>query len=142
MMRDWRNDLRQRGTSLVRRAKQASFTVRATAGFLVSRLSDRAIFRKIFSSLGIASRQERVQGTAIPVATIDEKRRAFLKYAFFGGTLFMAGKYVTPLINYFRGDTVLSEKTFQNFTVTETGKELRVTDDDGAELLIIDKEGF
>lgn len=78
----------------------------------------------------------------MPVGEFDVKRRAFLKYALFGGTLFLAGKYLTPLINTLRGDEVLSEKTFQNFKLTETGKELLVTDDDGNEILTIDKEGF
>ena len=54
----------------------------------------------------------------------------------------MAGKYMNPLINLLRGDTVISEQTFQNFKVTETGRQLRVTDDEGDELLVIDKEEF
>lgn len=73
---------------------------------------------------------------------LDDRRRAFLKYAAFGGALFVAGKYIDPLVNTLRGDTVLSEKTFDNFKVTETGKQLLVTDDDGAEVLTIDKESF
>lgn len=73
---------------------------------------------------------------------LDARRRAFLKYAAFGSALFVAGKYVDPLMNTLRGDTVLSEKTFENFKVTETGKQLLVTDDDGGEILTIDKESF
>lgn len=74
--------------------------------------------------------------------SFDARRRAFLKYAVFGGAIFLLGKYLTPILNMFRGDTVLSEKTFQNFKITETGRQLRVTDDEGGELLVIDKEGF
>lgn len=74
--------------------------------------------------------------------TIDEKRRAFLKYAAFGTAVFLAGKYINPLINAIRGDTVISEKIFENFKITETGKKLLVTDDEGDEILTIDKESF
>lgn len=76
------------------------------------------------------------------ILVIDDRRRAFLKYALFGGAVFMAGKYMNPLVNLLRGDTVISEQTFQNFKVTETGRQLRVTDDEGDELLVIDKEEF
>ncbi len=72
----------------------------------------------------------------------DPRRRTFLKYALFGSGVFLLGKYLNPIINLIQGDVVLSEKTFQNFKVTETGKQLKVMDDEGDELLIIDKEGF
>jgi hypothetical protein len=78
----------------------------------------------------------------MPVEQSDVKRRAFLKYTLFGGVVFLAGKYVNPLINMIHGDTVLSEKTFNNFKMTETGKQLQITDDEGSEILTIDKEGF
>lgn len=81
-------------------------------------------------------------GAIEDILVIDDRRRAFLKYALFGGVVFMAGKYMNPLINLLRGDTVISEQTFQNFKVTETGRQLRVTDDEGDELLVIDKEEF
>lgn len=73
---------------------------------------------------------------------IDAKRRAFLKYAVFGGAVFLAGKYFGPLMNTMRGDTVLSEKTFDNFKMVETGKQLQISDDDGNEILTIEKESF
>lgn len=73
---------------------------------------------------------------------IDVKRRAFLKYAVFGGVVFFVGKYFGPLMNTLRGDTVLSEKTFDNFKMVETGKQLQISDDDGNEILTIEKEGF
>lgn len=78
----------------------------------------------------------------VPVAEFDARRRAFLKYAFFGGAVLVAGKYINPLVNLIRGDTVLSERTFENFKITETGRRLLVTDDDGGEILTIDKESF
>lgn len=122
--------------------KQARFVAGAAAGVLVSRFSGNRFADRAFSFFGVILRKKRVHGASVEVADIDDRRRAFLKYAFLGGAVFLAGKYVTPLVNLLRGDTVLSEKTFQNFTVTETGKQLKVTDDDGAELLIIDKESF
>jgi len=73
---------------------------------------------------------------------IDARRRAFLKYAVFGTAVFLAGKYLNPFINMLRGDTVLSEKIFQNFRITETGRQLKITDDDENEILTIDKESF
>ncbi|MBP9751993.1 MAG: hypothetical protein KBD19_03995 [Candidatus Moranbacteria bacterium] len=79
---------------------------------------------------------------AVKTEDVDSRRRAFLKYAVFGGAVFVAGKYVSPLVNLIRGDTVLSEKTFENFKITETGRQLLVTDDDGSEILTIDKESF
>lgn len=78
----------------------------------------------------------------MPVEEFDAHRRAFLKYAVFGGTLFLVGKYIGPLINTLKGDTVVDEKVFRNFTITETGKQLSITDDGGDEVLTIDKESF
>lgn len=75
-------------------------------------------------------------------APLDSKRRAFLKYAIFGGGVFLVGKYFGPLMNTLRGDTVLSEKTFDNFKMVETGKQLQISDDDGNEILTIEKESF
>lgn len=72
--------------------------------------------------------------------TFDMKRRAFVRYTLFGGAVFLVGKYLSPAIDMFRGDTVIDEKVFNNFKITETGKQLRVTDDSGEELLTIDKE--
>lgn len=75
-------------------------------------------------------------------ADIDLRRRNFLKFAIFGSLAFLAGRYLQPLINTIRGEAVIDEKVFQNFKLTETGKQLRITDEDNEELLVIDKEGF
>lgn len=141
-MRDWKRYVIQSAALVSKKWKQARFVAGAAAGVLVSRLSSHRSAARVLSFLGIILRKKRVHGTSVEVAGIDDRRRAFLKYAALGGAVFFAGKYVTPLVNLLRGDTVLSEKTFQNFTVTETGKELRVTDDEGGELLVIEKEGF
>ena len=73
---------------------------------------------------------------------LDMRRRNFIKLTVFGGAVFLAGKYFGPFVNMLRGDTVINETLFSNFKVTETGKELRVTDDEGEEFLIIEKENF
>ncbi len=111
-----------------------------TTGDFVGRLfggarSRRALFQSIRKkNVRVRSRQND--------EPIDTKRRAFLKYAAFGGVVFLTGKYFGPLMNTLRGDTVLSEKTFDNFKMVETGRQLQITDDDGNEILTIDKEGF
>lgn len=81
-------------------------------------------------------------GRALKPFRLDERRRNFLKFAIFGGLGFVAGRYLQPLVNTLKGGTVLSERTFDNFQLTETGKQLRITDDDGEELLIIDKDAL
>ena len=73
---------------------------------------------------------------------VDVRRRRFIKLAAFGGLAFLAGKYIGPFVNMIQGDTVINEKVFENFTFTETGKQMKVTDNEGGELLIIDKESF
>ena len=119
---------------------QQVLTVVARRIFL--RVFSVRVFERTFSWVGIQLRKHRGKSDQVATVILDEKRRTFLKYALFGGAVFLAGKYTTPVANMLRGDRVLSEKTFQNFKVTETGTELKVMDDDGAELLIIDKESF
>lgn len=98
--------------------------------------SRRMLFRSIQKSV-----VKVVERNKEDIAT-DFHRRAFLKYAVFGSIVFLVGKYAGPFANLLRGETVLSEKTFENFNITETGRKLLVTDDDGEEILTIDKEGF
>lgn len=93
-------------------------------------------WRQLFGRTGSKRTLVRAQET-VPV---DERRRAFLKYALFGSVVFVAGKYTNAIVNFFQGDTIISEQAFQNFKLTETGHQLRVTDNMGEELLIIDKE--
>lgn len=88
----------------------------------------------------IGSCQKKPDASRMP--EFDSHRRAFLRYAVFGGVALVVAKYAEPVINAIRGDTILSEKTFENFKITETGKQLRVTDDDGGEILTIDKESL
>lgn len=112
--------------------------VRSVARAATDRFADRnrkvtglSPFTRIFTSRRVSR-----------VSAVDARRRAFLKYAMFGGAVFLSGKYIGPIMNMLRGDTVLSEKTFQNFKITETGRQLKVSDNDGEDLLIIDKEEF
>lgn len=141
-MRDWKAFLQKVRISASRKWRRLSFAFAAASGLAVDRLSANRFGARILSILGLSTKSRTVRGESVAVVALDERRRAFLKYAAFGGAVLLAGKYVTPLVNTLRGDAVLSEKTFDNFKVTETGKQLKVTDDDGAELLIIDKESF
>lgn len=139
-------DLKKKSAQLARLVSQGwergVFALNAAAGSAVAQFSKNRFAARILSFSGIVLHKKTMHGSVVRVAEIDDRRRTFLKYAFFGGAVFLAGKYVNPFINLLRGDTVLSEKTFQNFRVTETGKQLKVTDDEGLELLIIDKESF
>lgn len=112
----------------------------STGLFLRWRKRAESSLRAFLARFSVRRRPSRVHPGSKEL--LDARRRAFLKYAAFGGALFVAGKYIDPLVNTLRGDKVLSEKTFDNFKVTETGKQLLVTDDDGAEVLTIDKETF
>ena len=136
-MWDWKMSIRSRKAWVARQSGR----LQNTLSVFKKAFADSRFFVVVHSRFrGAEVRAAHKAG--IPVAEFDVKRRAFLKYALFGGALFLAGKYLTPLINALRGDTVLSEKTFQNFKLTETGKQLLVTDDDGNEILTIDKESF
>ncbi len=71
---------------------------------------------------------------------IGAKRRTLLKYIFFGGGVFLAGKVLGPSINLFSGDNEIGKITdFKNFRVVETGKELTFFDRMGNEILSLDK---
>lgn len=139
-------DLKKKSVQLARLVSRGwgrgVFFLSTAAGSAVVRFSKNPFAARIFSLSGIVLRKKTVHGSVVQVAEVDDRRRTFLKYAFFGGAVFLAGKYVNPFINLLHGDTVLSEKTFQNFRVTETGRQLQVTDDEGSEILTIDKEGF
>ncbi len=125
-----------------RKWRQFIFSFRAIGGVVVKRFSSHPFAKRVFSFLGFVTKPKIVRGETVAMLDIDASRRTFLKYALFGSAVFVAGKYVNPIVNLIRGDTVLSEKTFENFKVTETGRRLLVTDDDGSEVLIIDKESF
>ncbi len=72
----------------------------------------------------------------------NQYRRNFLKFLLIGGGAFLVGKFTSPFINFLNGDKVLSERTFENFKMVETGREMKFFDKDGAEILIIDKDSF
>lgn len=141
-MRDVKSKLKKAKALVSRKWRQARFVVGATLGVAVSRLSGNRFLARTFSFLGFAVKKKEVRGEEVELLEIDASRRAFLKYAAFGGAVLVVGKYIDPVVNMLRGDTVLSEKTFQNFKITETGRQLLVTDDDGEEILTIDKESF
>ncbi len=91
---------------------------------------------------GLFPRRFRSRLEKISEQHLDVDRRTFLKYALFGTGGFLVAKYLNPAINMFQGDTVLNERAFQNFNMTETGRQIEIRDSDGSEILVIDKEGF
>ena len=107
----------------------------------LNRLKSSRIYTRLISKFCFFDNRKSHQ-SIVPTALFDGRRRTFVRYALFGGAVFLVGKYLAPAINMLRGDTILNEKSFDNFRLTETGKQLRVTDDSGNEILIIDKESF
>lgn len=82
-------------------------------------------------------------------ALTSEKIKAFNKHRrnllIAGGTgviAFILGKIFGPSINLFSEDYPLSEKSFENFRIVDTKKELKLYDRGGNEIIIIEKEGF
>ena len=69
-------------------------------------------------------------------------RRNLLKLLVVGGGAFIVGRFANPFINFWNGDRVLSERNFQNFKFVETGKELKIFEKDGTEVLILEKDSF
>jgi len=141
-MRDWKAKLKKAKLLVSKKWKRACFLTSVISGTAVARLSENRRLAKALSALGLSVKKKEIRGEEVEMIEIDASRRAFLKYAFFGGAVLVAGKYINPLVNLIRGDTILSEKTFENFKITETGRKLLVTDDDGSEILTIDKESF
>ncbi len=78
--------------------------------------------------------KEKVQSTGA-------RRRLLLKLGFFGAAAFALGKIFGPDIPLF-SERVVSSKDFKNFRVVETTKELRLFNNVGDEIVVIDKEGF
>ncbi|MDO8551992.1 MAG: hypothetical protein Q7S01_00505 [bacterium] len=74
--------------------------------------------------------------------TINSYRRNLLKLLAVGGGAFIVGKFANPFINFLNGDKVIDEKTFQNFKFIETGREVKVIDSTGNEILIVEKDSF
>lgn len=141
-MRDWKMKLKKATLLVSKKWKRGCFLASVVSGAVVARLSEKRKIAGILSIIGLSAKKKSIRGEEVEMIEIDASRRAFLKYAFFGGAVLVAGKYINPLVNLIRGDTILSEKTFENFKITETGRRLLVTDDDGSEILTIDKESF
>ncbi len=72
----------------------------------------------------------------------NKHRRMFLTVAGTGVIAFILGKVFGPSINLFSGDTVINEKSFKNFRIVETKKEMKFYDRGGNEIFIVDKESF
>ena len=67
-------------------------------------------------------------------------RRNFLKLAAFGGVAFVAGKFFSPLLNIVKKDKVVKETLFNDYKITETNKQFKLTDKQGDEIIIVDKD--
>jgi len=71
---------------------------------------------------------------------IRTDRRKFLKIAAFGGVAFLAGKFFGPLLNMIKKDSVVDEKVFDNYKITETRSQFKLIDREGDEIIIVDKD--
>jgi len=67
-------------------------------------------------------------------------RRNFIKLAAFGGAAFVAGKFLSPLLNILKKDKVVDEKIFDNYKITETKNQFKLTDKQGDDIIIVDKD--
>jgi len=71
--------------------------------------------------------------------TINKNRRTFLALGATGIAAFVFGKLFG---NWFEERNVVSKAEFQNFTLTETDAEIKLTERSGEPIFIIDKESF
>lgn len=69
---------------------------------------------------------------------VNKNRRIFLALGATGLVTFIFGK----LFGDFLERDIVSKAQFKNFTLTETGSEIKLTDNKGDEIFIIDKESF
>ena len=67
-------------------------------------------------------------------------RRNLLKYALFGGGVLVLGKLAHSLVTFWGREKIIGTKEFDNFTLEETNKELRLLDNSGEEIVIFEKE--
>lgn len=70
---------------------------------------------------------------------INQNRRTFLALGATGIAAFVFGKLFG---NWFEERDVVKKTEFQNFTLTETGSEIKLTERSGEPIFIIDKESF
>jgi hypothetical protein len=75
---------------------------------------------------------------------INKNRRTFLTIGITGAAAFVIGKVFGPYLDAFvkPGDKVIDRKDFQNFSLIETNDEMLLTDKEGNDIFIIDKESF
>ena len=67
-------------------------------------------------------------------------RRNFLKLVAFGGAAFVAGKFFGPILNMVKKDKVVDEKIFNNYKIIETKSQFKLTDKQGDDIIIVDKD--
>ncbi len=74
----------------------------------------------------------------------NKNRRTFIALGLTGVATFVLGKIVGPHIdNLFNsGDKLINRKDFEHFTLVETQGEMLLSDKEGNDIVIIDKESF
>ena len=71
---------------------------------------------------------------------MDTNRRKFIKTMFIGGGAILLGKlFGSRILDLFSPDQI-NVKSFENFRISENKKELIISDQNGQEIFIIDKE--
>lgn len=70
---------------------------------------------------------------------INENRRTFLMLGATGLVAFIFGKLFG---HWFETRDIVSQANFENFTLTETHSEIKLSDRSGEDIFIIDKESF
>jgi len=107
---------------------------------LVSDMKNRKCEEPYIKTLSIIDKlSDRMFGASVD-AHVNKNRRRVLTAGLLGGGAFVVTKVLSSAIDMFSGDTVLSEKIFDNFVVKETGKSLSFFDrQSGEAILVIDK---
>lgn len=74
----------------------------------------------------------------------NKKRRALLKIGLTGVAAFALGKIVGPRIDdlIHPEDKIIDRKDFASFSLIETNGEMKLSDKEGNEIFVIDKESF
>ena len=74
----------------------------------------------------------------------NKKRRALLKLGFTGVAAFVIGKFAGPYIDdlLHPNDKIIDRKDFQSFSLIETNGEMKLSDKEGNDIFVIDKESF
>lgn len=81
------------------------------------------------------------KNSVAPGGVVKKERRTLLKLALFGGGAFLVGKLFGSFTDLF-SDKVVKDVQFNNFRFVETGKKLTISEKDGQDILVVDKDSF